>query len=116
METGNEEQILSGIIQEMRRGTITLAVLSQLREPQYGYSLIAHMSEKGFVIEANTLYPLLRRLEKQGLLESLWDTDGSKPRKFYKMSPTGADVYGKLCRAWSEVNQSVWQLIEGEEV
>ncbi|NLF20266.1 MAG: PadR family transcriptional regulator, partial [Clostridiaceae bacterium] len=55
-------------------------------------------------------------LEKQGLLESLWDTDGSKPRKFYKMSPTGADVYGKLCRAWSEVNQSVWQLIEGEEV
>src|SRR5690606_39374175 len=71
----------SDIMQEIRRGTITIGVLSQLSEPQYGYSRVAKLEEKDFHIEPGTLYPLLRRLEKQGLLESMWDTNETRPRR-----------------------------------
>lgn len=114
MEDKKNDRVLDGIVQELRRGTITLAVLSQLKQPQYGYSLVVLMNEKGFSIEANTLYPLLRRLEKQGILESLWDTDGTKPRKYYKLSKFGEGVYGKLCTTWNDINQVVNNLIETE--
>jgi len=112
MEKNKEEQLLEGLIQELRRGTIVLAVLSQLKSPQYGYSLIVLMKEKGLDLEANTLYPLLRRLEKQGILESLWDTDGTKPRKYYKLSVLGETVYLKLCETWKDINNVVNNLIE----
>lgn len=115
MKNSKDDLILNGITQELRRGTITLAVLSQLKEPQYGYSLIVIMSEKGFDIEANTLYPLLRRLEKQGILESFWNTDGTKPRKYYRLTELGADVYLKLCVAWNDINKAVNDLIDEEE-
>ena len=114
MQNSNEELVLNGIIQELRRGTITLAVLSQLKQPQYGYSLIVLMNEKGFDIEANTLYPLLRRLEKQDVLESFWDTDGTKPRKYYRLSEFGEGVYLKLCDAWNEINKAVNYLKDEE--
>jgi PadR family transcriptional regulator, regulatory protein PadR len=114
MENSNDDLILNGIIQELRRGTITLAVLSQLKQSQYGYSLIVLMNEKGFDIEANTLYPLLRRLEKQGILESFWDTDGTKPRKYYRLSEFGTDVYLKICAAWIDINRALNHLIEEE--
>ncbi|MCR6545995.1 PadR family transcriptional regulator [Dehalobacterium formicoaceticum] len=114
MENSNDDLVLNGIIQELRRGSITLAVLSQLKQPQYGYSLVVLMNEKGFDIEANTLYPLLRRLEKQGILESLWDTDGTKPRKFYRLSEFGEGVYSKLCDAWKDINKVVNHLIDEE--
>lgn len=108
------DAVFNGIVQEMRRGTISLAVLSQLKEPQYGYSLVVLMKEKGFEIEANTLYPLLRRLEKQGVLQSLWNTDGTKPRKFYKLSEEGEIVYSKLCDGWRDLNSVVNKLIDEE--
>ncbi|BAM47516.1 PadR family transcriptional regulator [Amphibacillus xylanus] len=111
----NKADLENGIIQELRRGTITLAVLSQLKQSQYGYSLIVLMNEKGFDIEASTLYPLLRRLEKQGILESSWNTDGSKPRKYYQLSELGKDVYLKLCTAWSDLNTVVSNLINEED-
>lgn len=111
----NKDDVLNGIIQELRRGTITLAVLSQLKQPQYGYSLIVLMNEKGFDIEANTLYPLLRRLEKQEILESFWDTDGTKPRKYYRLSEFGMDIYLKICATWNDINRVVNNLIDEEE-
>lgn len=114
MENSNDVLVLNGIIQELRRGTITLAVLSQLKQPQYGYSLVVLMNEKGFDIDANTLYPLLRRLEKQGILESLWDTDGTKPRKFYRLSEFGKGVYSKVCDAWNDINEVMNHLINEE--
>jgi len=110
----DDDFVLNGITQELRRGTITLAVLSQLKQPKYGYSLIVLMNEKGIDIEANTLYPLLRRLEKQGILESFWDTDGTKPRKYYKLSEFGIGVYSKLCAAWKDMNRAVNHLIDEE--
>ncbi|HBL50179.1 MAG TPA: PadR family transcriptional regulator, partial [Firmicutes bacterium] len=73
METKKVE-LIDNMVRELRRGTIVISVLSQLQDQAYGYNLVNSLSEKGFNIEADTLYPLLRRLENQGLLESSWDT------------------------------------------
>ncbi|NTV78605.1 MAG: PadR family transcriptional regulator, partial [Clostridiales bacterium] len=70
-----KNDIISGMIMELRRGTIVLCVLSQLEKPMYGYSLVSALSDSGIAVEANTLYPLLRRLESQGMLESKWETE-----------------------------------------
>jgi PadR family transcriptional regulator PadR len=76
-------------LQELRRGTAVLACLLMLRTPQYGYALLEQLAAAGIPVEGNTLYPLLRRLEAQGLLVSEWNTDESRPRKFYRTSPAG---------------------------
>lgn len=112
MET--KKELLEGLSHELRRGTITLGVLSQLKEAQYGYSLVLKLEEKGFAIEPGTLYPLLRRLEKQGLLESSWDTDGTKPRKYYKMSSLGQEVYEELVTYWNDLDGIMQHLVEEE--
>jgi PadR family transcriptional regulator PadR len=106
---------LNGYIQELRRGTIIIGVLSQLFEPQYGYSLVATLEEKGVSIEPGTLYPLLRRLEKQGVLESRWDTKESRPRKYYLLSSMGREVYAELCREWKRMADTLERLMEGTE-
>lgn len=107
------EETINGLRQELRRGTIILSVLSQLSEPQYGYSLVSVLEEKGFDIDPGTLYPLLRRLEKQELLESNWDTNEARPRKYYLLSPFGSDVYKQLCEEWKSVRISMEHLIGG---
>ena len=114
MKKNEEDLIVDGFIQELRRGAITLAVLSQLQEAHYGYALVTLMNEKGFNIEANTIYPLFRCLEKQGILESLWDTQGPKPRKYYKISEFGQGVYLKLCDSWKEMNKVISNLMQEE--
>ena len=78
---GEEKDLLSSLLLELRRGTQTISVLSQMKEPKYGYALVQSLEEKGVAIDPNTLYPLLRRLQNQGLLESKWETSGAKPRK-----------------------------------
>lgn len=75
--------------QELRRGTVVLACLRLLSTPGYGYGLLEQLNARGFDTDANTLYPLLRRLEKQGHLVSEWNTDESRPRKFYRTSAAG---------------------------
>jgi len=98
------EELISGFLQEMRRGTIIICVLAKLRQSAYGYNLIAELSKTGIPIEANTLYPLLRRLESQGLLESTWNTtDGAKPRKYYATTNFGKEVLSELKKHWQEV-------------
>ena len=76
-------------LQELRRGTVVLACLRLLQTPGYGYGLLETLEQRGFPTDANTLYPLLRRLEKQGYLTSEWNTDEARPRKFYRTSPAG---------------------------
>lgn len=110
----NRDETLNGLIQEMRRGVIVLGVLSQLKQPQYGYSLATLMQSKGLEIDPGTLYPLLRRLEKQGLLASEWDTNDSRPRKYYLLSPEGQQVYAQLCQDWQLLSESVNHLIGAE--
>ncbi|MFE8697149.1 PadR family transcriptional regulator [Cytobacillus sp. FJAT-53684] len=94
---------LDKLMQELRRGTLTIGVLSQLYEPQYGYSLVASLEEKDFHVEAGTLYPLLRRLEKQGLLVSEWDTNETRPRKYYLLSESGKEVFEQLVVEWKDM-------------
>ncbi|MGM1045043.1 MAG: PadR family transcriptional regulator [Bacillota bacterium] len=105
-------EIINGLMQELRRGTIILGVLSQLSEPQYGYSLVSVLEEKGISVDPGTLYPLLRRLEKQQLLESHWDTNEARPRKYYSLSPLGQVVYQQLCVEWRNMINSLEGLID----
>lgn len=106
-----KEEIINGLILELRRGAVTLGVLSRLSEPHYGYSLVQILEEIGFPIEPGTLYPLLRRLEKQGLLESSWDTNENRPRKYYRLSELGRSVYKQLCEEWRSLSEQVSVLI-----
>ncbi|HEY8590962.1 MAG TPA: PadR family transcriptional regulator [Naasia sp.] len=110
-----DDDLLSGHLQELRRGTVVLACLALLRRPGYGYALLESLEQAGFAVEANTLYPLLRRLEKQGLLESVWNTDESRPRKFYVTSSAGARLLGQLFEDWDALTQSITDLREGNE-
>ena len=103
------EQQIEKFTLELRRGIITLAVLSQLDEEQYGYSLIKRLSEKGLDVEQGTLYPLLRRLADQGLLDSNWNVEGSRPRRYYKISALGKDLLPELKAEW----QTLVQAMEG---
>ena len=91
---------LDRLTQELRRGILVLATLSQLREAKYGYALISDLAELGLEIEQGTLYPLLRRLESQGLLQSNWNVDGSRPRRYYEISEMGSLVLEKLTAEW----------------
>lgn len=92
----SESDILDTHLQELRRGTIVLACLRLLEEPGYGYGLLEQLGARGFPTDANTLYPLLRRLEKQGHLTSEWNTDEARPRKFYRTSAAGARLAAAL--------------------
>ncbi|WP_405098872.1 PadR family transcriptional regulator [Oceanobacillus sp. FSL H7-0719] len=107
-------QHLEKLMQELRRGTLTIAVLSQLSEPQYGYSLVTILDEIGIPVEPGTLYPLLRRLEKQGILDSKWDTNESRPRKYYLLSTTGKEVYDLLIKEWNGIAFSLGQVIQSK--
>lgn len=104
-------EIIQSLTQELRRGTIVLSVLSQLDEPQYGYTLVKNMEEKGVRVDTNTLYPLLRRLEKQEILTSEWETDGNKPRKYYKRTVFGDGVYATLKKQWQEMADCMQALL-----
>lgn len=108
----NRELIISGLLTELKRGTLVLSVLSQLHTQEYGYSLVQKLEEKGAPIEANTLYPLLRRLEKQGLLLSEWDTTESRPRKYYLLSDEGKGVYEQLIKEWTMLSNQINNLIK----
>jgi len=99
---------------ELRRGTLTLAVLSQLRTPQYGYSLVQLLEDSGINIDQSTLYPLLRRLEKQELVTSSWETSESRPRKYYVLSEYGLDVFLQLKREWINNSKELYELLKGD--
>ncbi|HIY59861.1 MAG TPA: helix-turn-helix transcriptional regulator [Candidatus Eisenbergiella pullistercoris] len=111
---GEERDLLENLRQELRRGTLILSVLSQMREPKYGYALVQSLEEKGVEIEANTLYPLLRRLEKQGLLKSEWDTKEAKPRKYYRRTVLGDFMYEEMKKQWSAVSETMNGLLREE--
>lgn len=111
----NINDTVSGLVQELRRGTLILLVLSQLRQPMYGYSLVKKLNEFDIPMDANTLYPLMRRLEGQGLLKSEWDTTESKPRKYYRTTEEGMEVLEKTTDYWKTFSANVDTLLEGEK-
>jgi DNA-binding PadR family transcriptional regulator len=111
----DRDEIVENLLLELRRGTLVLSVLSQLSRPTYGYSLLQTLDDMNIRIEAGTLYPLLRRLEKQGLLSGEWEVGGSKPRKYYKLSAKGQKVYERLCVEWSKLVDGMNELLKSGE-
>src|SRR3954468_23918340 len=101
-----DNELLATHLQELRRGTVVLACLLILRQPNYGYALLELLERHGFAVDANTLYPLLRRLEKQGLLTSDWNTEESRPRKFYRTSDQGRALAEALRHDWRQLDVS----------
>lgn len=97
---------------ELRRGVLVLAVLSRLRTPQYGYSLRQALAAGGMPIEEGTLYPLLRRLESQGLLASEWNTEQS-PRRYYRLNAEGERMLAALTEAWREQTRVMNGFLDG---
>lgn len=110
-----EKELYETLLLELRRGTLVLSVLSRLTTPKYGYVLVRQLCQKGIAVDAGTLYPLLRRLESQGLLTSEWETGGAKPRKYYVRSEYGTQLYHKLKAAWNSLNQGMLELFAEEE-
>ncbi|MBS4189944.1 helix-turn-helix transcriptional regulator [Bacillus sp. FJAT-49705] len=109
------DALLNSLTTELRRGTLTLAVLSQLQTPQYGYSLVQLLEKSGISIDQSTLYPLLRRLEKQELVTSSWDTSESRPRRYYVLSEYGIKIFHQLKKEWEKTSEELYNLLKGEE-
>ena len=106
------EELVQNILLELRRGVLSIAVLSQLSKEEYGYSLLKALSDKGMEIEQSTLYPLLRRLEAHGLLQSDWRiVDEARPRRYYVISTQGRAVLTKLKREWSTMAETMKQML-----
>lgn len=110
-----KEAIYDKLLLELRRGVLVLAVLSQLETAEYGYSLKQGLNDRGLDINEGTLYPLLRRLEGQGLLESDWQVvDDTRPRRYYKISPMGKTILMNLSLEWQSLGQVINQLLSGD--
>jgi PadR family transcriptional regulator PadR len=101
---------------ELRRGCLIVAVLAQLRNEHYGYALRKSLADRGLEIEENTLYPLLRRLESQGLLVSEWREEDRRNKRFYRLSPEGHQTLQKLLIEWRLINGSLTKIIDREPI
>ena len=110
-----DDELLKTHRQELRRGTVVLACLMALRAPEYGYALLKRLDVAGIASDANTIYPLLRRLEERGLLVSEWNTDDTRPRKFYRTSPTGVELAEQLMNDMTDLTASLHAMNGGPE-
>jgi PadR family transcriptional regulator PadR len=112
MATGTKSsEVLENLRMELRRGCLIVAVLAQLRSEQYGYTLRKALANDGLAIDEGTLYPLLRRLETQGLLVSQWREEDKRNKRFYRLSDDGARLLDQLADEWRAINQSLNRLI-----
>jgi PadR family transcriptional regulator PadR len=96
---------------ELRRGSLIIAVLAQLRTEHYGYALRKALADRGMEIEESTLYPLLRRLESQGLLASEWREEDKRNKRFYRLSADGVQILKQLLEEWQNMNASLTRII-----
>ncbi len=104
--------IYANFVVELRRGVTNLVVLNQCQQPTYGYQLVKNLAESGIPLEGNTVYPLLRRLEDQGLLRSDWDTSTDKPRKYYQITGTGRQLLAQITIYWRESVKNIESILE----
>jgi PadR family transcriptional regulator, regulatory protein PadR len=110
-EDASDSNLFENMRLELRRGCLTLAVLGQLRREHYGYTLRKELAERGMAIEESTLYPLLRRLEAQGLLTSEWREEAKRNKRFYQLSAEGESVFARLIEEWNEINQAIYKIL-----
>ena len=106
-----ENSLFENLRLELRRGCLILAVLGQLREEHYGYTLRKALTDRGLEIEESTLYPLLRRLESQGLLVSEWREEEKRNKRFYRLSPEGASALDYLASEWKRLNAAMENIL-----
>jgi PadR family transcriptional regulator PadR len=99
---------------ELRRGCLTVAVMARLRTEQYGYTLRKSLADAGLAVDEGTLYPLLRRLESQGLLVSEWREENKRNKRFYRLSTDGEAILRQLLGEWQGINGSISKIVQGE--
>jgi len=114
MEMKTESGMFDSLRLELRRGVLILAVLAQLRQEHYGYTLRKALADEGLAIEESTLYPLLRRLETQGLLTSEWREEEKRNKRFYRLSKDGEAVLAQLLAEWNGINESLHKILKTE--
>jgi PadR family transcriptional regulator PadR len=107
--------VLENLRLELRRGCLTVAVLAELRAEQYGYTLRKALDDQGLAIDEGTLYPLLRRLESQGLLLSEWREHEKRKKRFYRLSPEGARTLDQLLQEWTAINAAIDQIVRADD-
>ena len=105
-----EDDLFEKLRVELRRGSLVLAVLGALREERYGYTLRQTLEDAGLPIEEGALYPLLRRLEAQGLLISEWREDAKRNKRFYRLSPVGTETLALLLAEWNAISESILRI------
>jgi DNA-binding PadR family transcriptional regulator len=110
-----DEDLFEKMRVELRRGALGLAVLAALRDERYGYTLRQMLDEAGLKIDEGALYPLLRRLESQGLLTSEWREEGKRNKRFYRLSTGGEAVLARLLSEWNAMTASILRLAQGDE-
>lgn len=108
----NPSELFENLRLELRRGCLTLAVLTQLRSERYGYTLRKALADDGLEIDEGTLYPLLRRLESQGLLVSQWREEEKRNKRFYRLSPEGEQILSQLLSEWQRINTSLNKILQ----
>jgi PadR family transcriptional regulator, regulatory protein PadR len=97
---------------EMNRGYLQILVLAVLEQKMYGYKMLKFLEQTGYIVEENTLYPILRRLEKNGLIKSEWNVSGDRPKKFYLITPLGRSMRKKALSIWEEQNDILKKITE----
>jgi PadR family transcriptional regulator PadR len=115
MEQSTEKlgpEVFENLRLELRRGCLTLAVLQQLRSEHYGYTLRKALDDLGLEIDEGTLYPLLRRLESQGLLQSEWREENKRKKRFYRLSPAGSTILTQLHAEFERLNAALERIAQ----
>ena len=109
--SNNSQDLFENLRGELRRGCLIVAVLAQLRMERYGYTLRKALADDGLEIDEGTLYPLLRRLESQGLLVSTWREEDKRNKRFYRLAPNGQEILKRLLDEWQRINKSLEKII-----
>src|SRR5271167_349976 len=112
MDTTMNSEVLENLRLELRRGSLIVAVLAQLGSEQYGYMLRKSLEDHGIAIDEGTLYPLVRRLETQGLLLSEWREHEKRNKRFYRLSPQGELILEELLRDWESLSASIQSILQ----
>ena len=112
MSANSDNGMFESLRLELRRGCLIVAVLAQLRGEHYGYTLRKALADEGLAIEESTLYPLLRRLETQGLLKSEWREEDKRNKRFYRLSAEGEAILAQLLAEWNGINESIHKILK----
>jgi PadR family transcriptional regulator PadR len=105
------DDVFENLRLELRRGSLIIAVLAALRTEQYGYTLRKELAEHGLQIDENALYPMLRRLESQGLLSSTWREEDHRNKRFYRLTAPGSELLDRLLDEWRQLNASLERIV-----